>query len=101
LTSACSTQPIEKIVVRKELIEKPAPIIPSIEPVNLKPVQWKVITDKNSDTVFAEIRNTGKDPVVFALTKDQYENISYNLNDLRSYIAKQQEVINTYRRSYK
>ena len=69
LLSACSkpsefeTTPI--VEVRTVETKKPAPIVPDVDQIRLRSVNWKVITPDNADGVFASLP---RDAVLFALT---------------------------------
>lgn len=67
-------------------------------PVRLEPVRWFVITADNLEEKLAELRDLqGGNYVVFAMTPQSYENVSYNIQELRRYIGQQTEIILYYR----
>jgi hypothetical protein len=100
--AACA-QPPEPVVRPVEVttveVPRPAPIVPSIDPLRLRPVQWTVITPDNIDEKFQQIRNG--ELVLFAVTAEGYENIALNLSDIRAMVQQQQVVIALYERSYR
>lgn len=102
LISACSTpEVLEPIIEVREIpIERPAPIVPEVDQLNLAKVSWVVVTPSNVDVVFADLKRLGTAPVLFALTDKGYENVSLNLNDLRSMIEQQRAIIGLYENSY-
>jgi hypothetical protein len=62
--------------------------------VNMESVQWLVITEANIEEQFAKIRTQqGDGAVVFAVTPQGYENLSYNLQELRRYIRQMREIV--------
>ena len=69
--------------------------------LNLRDVDWVVVTADNVEQVLADIEKTGRPVVLFALTDEGYENISLNLSDLRAYIQQQQAIMAAYDRYYK
>ena len=96
LLMACSPKTVEPIVIPKtKVVQLPAPITPSIPPLDMKPVKWVVITSNN----YSQIFNT-PDLVFFSLTTKDYENLSLNQNDLRTHIQQQQSIILLYKRYF-
>ena len=66
--------------------------------VNLQDVQFFVITQKNVEQKLNEVeRLQGNDPVVFAMTPQDYENMAHNLQELKRYIREQNLLIQYYR----
>lgn len=103
--SACAAPDIieqEPIIeVRTIPIEKPAPIVPDVDQLSLNKVEWIIITEENMQDVFDEMRSKNQSVVLFGLTGENYENLSLNLNDLRSNIQQYQSIIAIYEKSYK
>jgi len=89
------------IEVRTIPIERPAPIVPDVDQLILEKVEWVIITEENIKDVFDEMRNKNQSVVLFGLTGENYENLSLNLNDLRSNIQQYQSIIAIYEKSYK
>lgn len=83
-------------------IETPKPKLNIQEPakVNLQNVNFIIITDKNAEQVFKELKATGQKPVLIGLTTKDYEKMSYNLLELKQYILKQRNNIKSYRSYY-
>ena len=102
--SACSsTTPIEpekRVEVLEVPIEKLAPIVPSIDILNLKDVEWFIITEDNYLEIIEKMKKSGAEPVIFGLTSKGYENLSLNISDLRKTIQQQKTVIAIYEKSY-
>jgi hypothetical protein len=86
--------PIE--VVETE-VKPPAPIVPPIDQLNLRSIEWVIITPSNAETVFSEM--TGE-KVLFALTAEGYENIALNLSDVRAILQQQQSIIAIYEKQF-
>lgn len=110
LLSACATtktpvtqlppvEPVEKVVVKSVPVKTPKPIVPSVDPLNLRPINWVVITPDNAAEQFAKIKSG--EAVLFAVTAQGYENISLNLSDIRATIAQQQQIIAVYEKAFK
>ena len=102
LLSACSRepefQPTPVVETRTVEVRRPAPIVPDIDQLRLRSVDWKIVTPENIDSVFDSL--TG-DEVLFALTADGYEALSLNLSDVRSMIQQQQRIIAIYKSSFR
>ena len=102
LLNACSKpevapEPIPVIVKTIE-ITRPAPIVPEVDQLNLRPINWVVITPENINDTFAKMK-TGE-VVLFALTKDGYENLALNLSDVRSNIQQYKQIIAVYKAQF-
>ena len=87
--------------------EEPTVFLPS-EPViihppppnaiELKSVKFYVVSEKNLDKFLEEVR--GSDGVFYAITPSGYENMSYNVQELRRYVKELQTVLLFYRKAY-
>jgi hypothetical protein len=102
LVTACSStdqieevRPVEVVTVE---VPRPAPIVPNVDQLRLRNIQWVIITPENAEQKFAEIRNG--EAVLFAVTAQGYENIALNLSDIRALIAQQQRIIAIYKSQY-
>ena len=101
LLSACApakVEPVPSVQVKTIEISKPAPIVPAVDQLNLKQIQWVVITPENVDQKFKEIKSG--DLVLFALTADGYENLATNMSDIRAMIEQQKKIIAIYRKQF-
>lgn len=99
--AACSRPEVEYVApveVKTVEVQKPAPVVPSVDPLRLKDVQWIVITPENAEEQFSKIKNG--EAVFFALTAKGYENLSLNISDIRAMIEQQQRVIAIYQRQF-
>lgn len=98
---ACSRsqeEPIPpQVEVRTVEVKRPAPIVPEIDQLKLRSIEWKIITPDNIQEVFDRLPN---DAVLFAVTSDGYESLSLNLSDVRGMIQQQQRVIAIYKESF-
>ena len=97
--SACG-EPVKKIQVSAKPVNKPELVLPRTGELNLKNVTWFVITPENIEEKWAELEASGQSLVFFAVSAEGYENVSLNLNDLRSYIQSQQATIVAYKKYY-
>lgn len=102
LTSACSTKEVEPLnIVEVRTVEtaRPAPVVPEIDQLSLRPIEWLIITPENVDEKFNEIKNG--EVVLFALTTEDYENISLNLSDVRAAMDQQKKIIAVYKSQFR
>ena len=91
--SSCSTFKSEKQVeVITQEIEKPKLNLDVVEPLDLKPIKWIVITRENVAQVFSEIEQEGKSVALFALDTDTYEILAINMEDIKRYILTQNKI---------
>jgi len=102
LLSACGStpeiEPIRPVEVRTVQIPRPAPIVPSVDQIQLRDVKWIIITPENVDEVFASMSG---EMVLFAVTTSGYEALALNLSDVRAMIQQQQRIIALYKNSYR
>lgn len=102
LLSACAvpvTPPTEIQVVTRP-VARPAPIVPKIQPLNMREVEWIVVTEQNYAGVLMMLRDSGQEPVLFAVTGAGYQNIAMNQSDVLSTIRQYKRVVALYERSY-
>lgn len=98
--SACSNKFPEQIKVSTRPVEKPLLALPAPDPIQTRPIVWKIITPDNYQQVFEELAQSGNVQALIGLTGTGYENLSLNLNDLRTYVQQQEAIIVAYRRYY-
>lgn len=99
--SGCSTFKSEKqIEVITQEIEKPKLNLDVVEPLDLKPIKWIVITRENVAQVFNEIEQEGKSVALFALDTDTYEILAINMEDIKRYILTQNQILIKYKEYY-
>jgi hypothetical protein len=94
-----SLPPVKVITetVQLEIYQPPLP--PEIQ---LDDVQWFVLTENNLEEKIAEIKRfTGADFVIFGMTPQSYENMAYNLQEIRRFTRQQAEIIKYYREATK
>jgi hypothetical protein len=76
------------------------PIVPSVDDLRLRKHQWVVVTEQNYQGVLMMLKDSGQDPVLYALSQDGYISLTMNQSDVMKVIRQQQEVIAVYRNSY-
>ncbi len=91
LTACASTPEIVPLEpVKTTITVAPAP---KPSPVSLKPVEFKVITDKTKQAL-------DKERVWYGITVKSYENLAYNTQELLRVIREQKAAINYYEGLY-
>lgn len=89
-----------KTVVERVPLKIYQPPLP--EEIMLEEVKFFVITKENLEDQIKKIETLlGDDFVVFAITPQTYENMAYNLQEIRRYVRQQKEVILYYREATK
>lgn len=91
-------EPIIKTVTEYKTLEIYQPPLP--QAINLEDVQFFVITEKNKDEKIAELEKLQSGAfVLMGLTPQGYENMAFNLQEIRRYILEQKEIILYYRKA--
>lgn len=77
----------------------PSVIAPTPAPVNMRPVQWQVLTTNDLRRIIAE-QEANPDPnfVLYALDNGNFQALNLNLVDIRQFVLEQQEVITFYKK---
>lgn len=91
-------EPIIKTVTKIKPLEIYQPPLPA--KIRFEEVKFLVITAENLEEKIAELEKMQKDSfVVFAMTPQTYENMAYNLQEIRRYLLQQKEIILYYRKA--
>lgn len=99
VVSGCSTPKV--IEISASPVDKPKLILPETDQLNLRNVEWIVVTPENYLEIIDKLKKQGKPPVLFALTDNGYQAMSLNLSDVRAFIQQQKVIITAYDRYYK
>lgn len=91
----------QRIEVSAKPVDKPELVLPNIDIVNMRKIDWVLITPENFEEEVAKINQTGRPVVFFALTDQGYENLGMNFSDIRAMVQQQQEIIAAYENYYK
>jgi len=84
-------------------VEKPAMMLPSVDQVRLKDVEWHVITRDAKPESPGHIDSVWKKATkdsLFAVTSNGYENMSLNVGELTKVIKQLQSQIEAYKEYY-
>ena len=96
----CSSFLPEVTKYSSEPVERPLLVLPQSEIVNMKDVDYIIVTQENVEEVWAELEASGKSVVLFALTSDGYENLALNNADIIRYLSEQKAVVLAYKEYY-
>lgn len=88
------------IEIRSTPVEKPTLTLPDADELNLRGVEWVILTPENFEDQVAKISKSGRPVVFFALTGEGYENLGLDLSEIRAYIQQQQAIIAAYEMYY-
>ena len=98
--AACSTTP-QRIEVTSKPIDKPQLILPDVDQVTMRKIEWVIITEANMEEEVAKWTAGGKPLAVFALTANGYESLGKNFSDIRALVQQQQAIILAYDNYYR
>ena len=91
-------EPIIKTVTEYKTLEIYQPPLP--KEIVLQDVEFFVVTEKNWEEQVKRLQKLQDGTyVLFGITPQDYENMAYNLQELRRYIRQQKEIIIYYRQA--
>ena len=91
-------EPIIKTVTEYKTLEIYQPPLPKA--IDLQDVEFFVITEKNFEEQVRKLEKMQSGTyVLFGITPQDYENMAYNLQELKRYIGQQKEIIIYYRQA--
>lgn len=91
-------EPVIKTVTEYKTLEIYQPPLPKA--IDMQDVEFFVVTEKNLDEQIKKLEKMQDGTyVLFGLTPQDYENMAYNLQELRRYIRQQKEIIIYYRQA--
>lgn len=79
---------------------KPPLSLPDPQPLKLRAVEFIVIHKDNAEKTFSDLETSGQEPVLFALSGNDYKNLSVNTSHIKSYLKNQRKIIRLYRKYY-
>ena len=98
LTSCGSS--VKEIAVTTVAQEKTPLNIPNPDPLQMRDVEWIIVTKDNAMEIFEEIKSGGGEYSVFAVTDTGFEALSLNFSDIRNRLAEQRQIIISYKEYY-
>ena len=99
LLASCSSLP-QRVEISAKPVEKPQLILPPVDQVNMRSVDWVVINQDNIDEKIQQLTKNGKPLAMFVLTGDGYSNLGLNFSDIRALVQQQQAIIVAYEEYY-
>jgi hypothetical protein len=102
LAGCLTTQPPlpREVVVSSKPVEKPQLNLPPVDELNLRQVDWIIVTEENIDRRIEELKGSGQPLAMFVLTGEGYENLGLNFSDIRALVQQQQSIIVAYENYY-
>ena len=98
---ACSqNQPIQEIAISTKPIDKPKLVLPKVDKVNIRDIEWIVINEENVEEEIQKIKDSGQPVGLFTLTGKGYQNLALNFSDIRAMVQQQQQIIAAYETYY-
>lgn len=94
--SACSSPKVTPVEITTTPLSYSKPIVPRVDEISLRETTWIVVTEANYASVFARLRDEGREPILYALTSDGYVASVYNQADILKLIRQQKRVIAAY-----
>lgn len=89
-------EPIIKTVTEYKTLEIYQPPLPKA--IDLRDVEFFVLTEKNFEEQVVKLEKMQSGTyVLFGITPQDYENMAFNLQELKRYIGQQKEIIIYYR----
>lgn len=70
-------------------------MLPPVDELNMRPVEWVIINEENLDKKLEELRVRGP-LAMFVLTGEGYENLGLNFSDIRALVQQQRATIVAY-----
>lgn len=98
--TSCSTAP-QVVTYKSKPIDKPDLILPETSVLELREVDFVIVTEDNIASIIQDMKDDGKNVALFALTDEGYENISLNNGDLLKLLSEQKAIIAAYEAYYK
>jgi hypothetical protein len=97
ISTGCAVQ--DRVIVKTELVKPNITIQTKPKGVNLHPVKFYAVSEKNFDEFIQKFEKENGDLVFFAISVTDYENLSLNVAELRRYIEQQKSLIVYYETS--
>jgi len=91
---------VKELVTFSSPVERQPLNLDHPDPIDLKPVEWTVVTEENFIEVFKVMKEKGIDLVIIGVDDENYELLALNLAQVRRYILLQKDLINRYKEYY-
>lgn len=98
--SGCSLFNTKKIDIFSTPVEKTPLNLENPQPLNLKPIEWIVITPDTSTKVWDQLVEKEQSVALFALTDHNYKKLAIDFAEIRVFVDHQRTIINKYKEYY-
>jgi hypothetical protein len=95
----CSSTP-RTINVQTKSIDPVPLVLPEVDVLELKDVQFYVVTEENYAKVFEELRKKNYTPVIFGMSDDGYAEQAVNMAKILQLVQQQKAIIVAYKEYY-
>ena len=102
ILTGCATNNIPtttEVVTETRIVRQNVPVLDRPRGVSLLDIDWSVVTEDNLEEFLIDLEERTGFRVFTALTIEDYENLSLNIQELRRYILEQQGLIEFYENS--
>ena len=94
LLGGCASTPVTEVLIKTKPIEIEIAQPERPKEIKLERPEWCVVNSSNLQEFLEKVRKIQSDePVFFAFTPQDYEKMSYNLQEIRRYVLQQNEII--------
>ena len=94
LLGGCASTPVTEVLIKTKPIEIEIAQPERPKEIKLERPEWFVVNSSNLQEFLERVRKIQSDePVFFAFTPQDYEKMSYNLQEIRRYVLQQNEII--------
>ena len=100
LLSSAGCEQFKKLDIFSKPVERTPLNLDEPQPLKLETVKWIIVTEDNYKEVFADLKRRNKSVVLFGLTDDDYEVLSVNMAEIRTYIILNRDIIKKYKEYY-
>ncbi len=98
LISGCAST--KQLEIFKTEVER-VPLDLQLPPVEiLEEINWLIVNEANQEQVFLKLKEANIDPVVFALTDEDYELLQKNNVRMRNQLIRYKQIIEAYKEYY-
>jgi|TARA_Y100000052_G_C2917291_1_gene66144 hypothetical protein len=97
--TSCGSVP-KSVTYKAEPIDRPKLVLPETATLNMRNVDFMILTRQNVEEKFKEIEERGDPIVIFGLKAQHYEDLSLNIADILELLSQQESVIVAYREYY-
>lgn len=98
LVTGCSWT--KDLLVKTEPIERIPLVLPDVDRYHSNPIEWIIITEKNSKDVFAALKKKGQPIAIIGMTGDDYELLALNTSNQQVLIKQLNAIIKAYKTYY-